>query len=234
MPQANDAVALVELTGVDRTYQLGEVQVNALRDVRLLINRGDYLSVVGASGSGKSTLLNVLGLLDRPTKGEYWLEGRDVAALDEGERAALRGKRIGFVFQAFHLLPNRTVLENVTVSMLYNGVPRNEREPRAMEALDRVGLGHRIGFKPGRLSGGERQRVAIARAIVSRPALLLSDEPTGNLDSETSESILALFDELRADGLTLVVVTHDSNVSSHAARSVFMQDGRLLDGSRNG
>lgn len=230
MQPASEAPSVVDLSCVDLTYQSGEVEVRALREVDLRINRGDYLSVVGPSGSGKSSLLNVLGILDRPSGGEYRFEGQDVSDLGEGERTALRGQRIGFVFQEFHLLPNRSVLENVMMAMLYNRSLRATREQRARDSLGRVGLGHRMDFRPGQLSGGERQRVAIARATVTRPSLLLCDEPTGNLDSTTSEAILGLFDELRADGLTLVVVTHDEQVSAHARRTVSMRDGSLSEG----
>lgn len=218
---------VLSLDGIGRTYISGEVEVAALADVHLEVGRGEYVSIVGPSGSGKSTLLNILGLLDRPTSGSYLFEGLEVATLDETDRTAVRGRRIGFVFQAFHLLSHRTVVENVTMSMLYTGVPPKERVERARAALDAVGLGHRADFTPTRLSGGERQRVAIARAVVADPAVLLADEPTGNLDSRTSDAILALFDELRAAGLTIVMITHDASVAARADRSVRIRDGRL-------
>ena len=220
---------LVRLEGVGRTFRSGEVEVRALRAADLDVNRGDYMSIVGPSGSGKSTLLNIIALLDRHTSGIYRFEGLDVSDLSEGERTGLRAHRIGFVFQSFHLLSHRTVLENVILSMLYGNVPRAERRERAMAALDRVGLTERAGFLPSRLSGGERQRVAIARAIVTRPPILLCDEPTGSLDSATSESILELFEELRGDGLTIVVVTHDPLVSARAERVISMHDGRAAE-----
>lgn len=218
---------VVELQGVSRTFQAGDVSVTALKDAELSVGRGEYVAIVGPSGSGKSTLLNLLGLLDRPTEGTYHLEGVDTSLLEEGQRAGLRSRRIGFVFQSFHLLAHRTVLENVLLATVYNGMPRAERVPAAEAALRRVGLGHRMDFRPTTLSGGERQRVAIARALVTRPGLLLADEPTGNLDSATGEAVLELFDELRADGLTLIVVTHDDYVSSHADRVVRLRDGRV-------
>jgi putative ABC transport system ATP-binding protein len=218
---------VVDLVEVSRTYQAGAVEVPALREATISVEAGEYVSVVGPSGSGKSTLLNILGLLDRPTGGVYRLEGKDVWSLPESNRTSIRGDRVGFVFQAFHLLPHRTVRENVHLSMLYSEVDRRDRDARAEEALERVGLSHRIDFKPIQLSGGERQRVAIARAIVSRPRLLLCDEPTGNLDSSTSGTILELFDDLRRDGLTLVVITHDVDVSRHAERQVSIIDGTL-------
>lgn len=220
---------LLDLVGVGRSFQSGEVAVAALRDVDLQVGTSDYLSIVGPSGSGKSTLLNIVGLLDRHTAGTFRFEGQDLATIGEGNRTRLRAERIGFVFQAFHLLSHRSVLDNVKLATVYSRVDPAQRSERARAALDRVGLTHRIDFPPSRLSGGERQRVAIARAIVTRPSLLLCDEPTGNLDSATSESILALFAELRSDGLTLLVVTHDPNVSAHADRTVHMRDGFLYE-----
>ncbi|MEV7077966.1 ABC transporter ATP-binding protein [Streptomyces sp. NPDC093516] len=205
--------------------------MHALRDVELMVHRGEHLSVVGPSGSGKSTLLNVLGLLDRPSSGAYWLDGVLTNELADLERTALRGSRIGFVFQSFQLLPYRTVDENVMLAETYRAPHpdrrRGTRRERAREALARVGLGHRLGFLPGRLSGGERQRVAIARALLGEPALLLCDEPTGNLDSENTESVLQLFDELQEQGMTLLVITHDDAVSARAGRRVRIRDGRL-------
>jgi putative ABC transport system ATP-binding protein len=219
---------VVRLDGVWRSFP-GPPTVDAVRGIDLTIRRGDYLSIVGPSGSGKSTLLHLLGLLDRPTKGTYHLDGIDTANLRETDRAVLRGGRIGFVFQAFHLLAHRTVVENVLLSMVYSGVARAERRERAVDAVTRVGLAHRIQAAPTTLSGGERQRVAIARALAARPSLLLADEPTGNLDSATSATILDLFDELHADGLTLAVITHDDAVSRRAQRRVRLVDGRLVD-----
>lgn len=218
---------VVELVGVGRQFATGEVTIPALAEASLSVHRGEYVAVVGPSGSGKSTMLNVIGLLDRPTEGSYLFEGIDTAALTEAQRAGLRSRRIGFVFQSFHLLAHRSVIENVLLSTIYNGMPRPDRIPAAESALLRVGLGHRMDFLPTRLSGGERQRVAIARALVTRPALLLADEPTGNLDSATGGAVLDLFDELRADGLTLMVVTHDSQVSTHADRAIHLRDGRI-------
>lgn len=227
MEQHSSGSPTVELQGVGRRYEAGDVEIPALVDADLKIGRGEYAAVVGPSGSGKSTLLNVVGLLDRPTAGRYLLEGIDTASLNEGQRAGLRSRRIGFVFQAFHLLAHRSVLENVMLSTVYNGMPRSERKQAAERALDRVGLDHRVDFLPTRLSGGERQRVAIARAIVTTPAVLLCDEPTGNLDSSTGETVLELFDELRIDGLTLIIVTHDEMVSDHADRVIRMRDGQI-------
>lgn len=218
---------VVQLQAVCRSFTAGDVTVEALVDADMVIERGEYVAVVGPSGSGKSTMLNVLGLLDRPTAGTYRFDGIDTGNLTEGQRAWLRSRGIGFVFQAFHLLAHRSVVENVLLSTIYNGMPREERLPAAEDALVRVGLAHRMEFSPTSLSGGERQRVAIARAIVTRPSLLLCDEPTGNLDSATGEAVLALFAELRAGGLTLIVVTHDEIVSGHADRIVNLSDGRV-------
>ncbi|MDY0830175.1 ABC transporter ATP-binding protein [Microbacterium sp. BG28] len=228
---AIDAVSeapLVQLRDVTRSFP-GPPEVQALKGINLTVERGDYVSIVGPSGSGKSTMLSILGLLDRPSVGEYHLDGVLTSSLDEDSRAAVRARRIGFVFQAFHLMSRRTVLDNVLMPMLYSGVPRGEREDRARVALERVGLGGRTGFLPGLLSGGERQRVAVARAVVSRPSLLLADEPTGNLDRRTSDEVMDLFDELRADGLTLIVITHDDAVAARANRRVRIADGRLSE-----
>lgn len=217
---------LVELRDVTRSFP-GPPEVQALKGASLIAEAGDYISIVGPSGSGKSTMLNLLGLLDRPSVGEYRLAGELTGDLTEDERAAVRARFIGFVFQSFHLMPRRTVLDNVLMPMLYSGVPRREREDRAREALERVGLGHRIDFLPSSLSGGERQRVAVARAVVSGPRLLLADEPTGNLDQRTSGEVMALFEELNADGLTLIIITHDDAVARRARRCIRIADGRL-------
>ena len=229
-PEAGAAApaAVVDLRGVTRVFPT-EPPVHALRGIDLVVQPGDHVAIVGASGSGKSTLLNVLGLLDRPTEGIYLLDGIDTALLSDRERAGVRGRRIGFVFQSFHLLSHRSVEENVMLAELYRGESRSGRFDRAVAALERVGLAHRIGFLPTRLSGGERQRVAIARAIVGRPSLLLCDEPTGNLDSENTLSVLALFDQLREQGLTIVVITHDTDVAAHAHRHLRMIDGHLSE-----
>jgi ABC-type lipoprotein export system ATPase subunit len=220
--------AVVELRGLGRTYG-SEPPVHALRGVDLTIHVGDFLAIVGPSGSGKSTLLNILGCLDRPTAGTYKIDGIDAAGLTEGERTTLRGLTIGFVFQSFHLLPHRTALENVMLAEMYGRGERDGRRERAMVALERVGMGDRAEFLPTKLSGGEQQRVAIARALLGSPKLLLCDEPTGNLDSANTESLLLLFDALGRDGLTLVVVTHDEEVAAHARRVVRMVDGRLTE-----
>ncbi len=222
------APPVIELRGLIRSFP-GDTPVHALRGADLVVERGDYVSVVGPSGSGKSTLLHLLGLLDRPTSGDYLLDGLPTRDLTERDRSALRGGRIGFVFQAFHLLPHRTVLDNVLLATLYSGVPRADRRDRALAALERVGMGHRLDFLPPVLSGGERQRVAVARAVIASPHVLLADEPTGNLDSATSAGVLDLFDDLHAGGLTLVVITHDPVVSARARRQVRIDDGVLRE-----
>ena len=219
---------VVEIRDVTRSFP-GPPEVQALKGINLTIEPGDYVGIVGPSGSGKSTMLNILGLLDRPTVGEYKLSGALTSNLSEDDRAAARARFIGFVFQSFHLMPRRTVLDNVLMPMLYSGVPRRARDDRAREALDRVGLSHRVDFLPGSLSGGERQRVAVARAVVSRPKLLLADEPTGNLDQRTSGEVMELFEELNADGLTLVIITHDQHVAERARRRIEIRDGRLTE-----
>ncbi|MGW2161799.1 ABC transporter ATP-binding protein [Nonomuraea sp. NPDC001699] len=203
--------------------------VRALAAVDLRVERSDYVAVVGPSGSGKSTLLNTLGLLDRPTRGSYRLDGIETTTLKDGARTAVRGSRIGFVFQSFHLLPHRSVLENVMLAEVYGRTPRAGRRERATRALERVGLSHRVGFLPGRLSGGERQRAAIARALLGEPSLLLCDEPTGNLDSRNTGAVLDLFDDLRAQGMTIVVITHETEVSDRAGRRVRITDGVLTE-----
>ena len=220
------APPVVELLQAERTFD-GTPPVYALKAADLVVERGDYLAIVGPSGSGKSTLLHLLGLLDRPTGGTYLLDGIDTAELSETERAGLRAQRIGFVFQSFHLLAHRTTVENVMLAEIYRSGGAADRRTRAAEALERVGLGHRLDAFPTTLSGGERQRVAVARALIGTPSLLLADEPTGNLDSKTSESILELFDNLHQSGLTLAVITHDDSVSERAQRRVRIQDGTL-------
>jgi putative ABC transport system ATP-binding protein len=218
----------MEFRRVGLTYP-GPPPVTALRPCDLTVRRGEFVTVIGPSGSGKSTFLNVAGLLDAPTEGSYLLDGIDVAGAGEAARAALRGRHIGFVFQSFHLMPHRSALENVALAMVYNRSSRADRAARARTALTRVGLGHRIDAVPTRLSGGERQRVAIARALVARPSLLLCDEPTGNLDTATAESVLALLDELHAEGMTVLVITHDPAVAAHGERTIAIRDGVLVE-----
>ena len=220
--------AVVELAGVTRTFA-GSPPVEAVKGADLVVEEGGYVAIVGPSGSGKSTLLHILGCLDTPSAGSYQLRGIDVGALNDGDRTSLRGAEVGFVFQAFHLLPYRSVIENVMTGLVYNRTPRRVRRQRSREALERVGLGHRLDFTPRQLSGGERQRVAVARAIAAEPSLMLCDEPTGNLDTKTTEALLDLFDQLRTDGLTLMVITHEERVSQRADRRIEMIDGVLSE-----
>jgi putative ABC transport system ATP-binding protein len=219
------------LDAVERTYQ-GVVAVHALRPVSLAVEQGELVSIAGRSGSGKSTFLNVLGLLDRASRGGYYVRGVDVAALTEAELTTLRSRQFGFVFQQYHLMADRTAVENAELGLLYRGIPRTERRARARQALARVGLEHRLDALPGTLSGGERQRVAIARALCQRPRVLLCDEPTGNLDHENSENIVGLLGELHRDGLTVVVVTHDQSIAERMPRQLRMLDGVVTDVSR--
>lgn len=228
VPSHAAAPPVIRLHQVSRVFD-STPPVHALRDVDLTIEAGDYVAIVGPSGSGKSTLLNVLGLLDRPTSGTYELDGYDLGGLGDAQRAGLRAERLGFVFQAFHLIGHRTALENVMFGGMYRGVRKSERRARAIRALDRVGVLQRAGFRPDHLSGGERQRVAVARALAVEPSILLCDEPTGNLDSANTASMLDLFDELVDGGLTVCVITHDLNVASRAHRRVRIIDGRLSD-----
>ncbi|WP_084718720.1 ABC transporter ATP-binding protein [Streptacidiphilus carbonis] len=220
---------VIRMRGVTRTFP-SPPPVTALRSCELTVLPGEYVAVVGPSGSGKSTFLNLLGLLDRPSSGTYELDGIDTGTLAESRRTALRGQRIGFVFQSFHLLPHRTAAENVALAQLYNRTPRGGRRAAARDVLQRVGLGHRLDALPTRMSGGERQRVAIARALVNEPSLLLCDEPTGNLDSVTADRVMTLFEELHATGLTLLVITHDRDVAARAGRTVTIRDGVLRPG----
>ena len=214
--------------GVTRTYELDGVSVPALRGVSLTIEPSDYVAIVGASGSGKSTLMHLLGGLDRPTSGTLLIGGRDVATLDTVEMARLRNETIGFVFQSFHLLARTTARDNVALPLVYRGVGRRERRTRAAAMLDRVGLDHRLDHHPNQMSGGEQQRVAIARALVTDPSVLLADEPTGNLDSATGHSVLALLESLNAEGVAVVLVTHDRDVAARARRQIVMRDGEIV------
>jgi len=221
-------VPVVRFEAVGKTYP-GPPPVTALHPADLVVEQGEYVAVVGPSGSGKSTFLNVVGLLDRPSTGRYELDGVDVSGLKEAERSAIRGRRVGFVFQSFHLMPYRSAVENVALAQLYTGPSPRERRRAALEVLDRVGLAHRAHALPTVMSGGERQRVAIARALANRPSLLLCDEPTGNLDSETAATVLALLDEVHAAGFTVVVITHDLQVAARTPRRITIRDG-VLDG----
>jgi putative ABC transport system ATP-binding protein len=221
------AEPLVRLEDVTKVYRMGDVELRALAGVTLDIHPGEFTAIMGASGSGKSTLMNLLGCLDRPTSGRYLLEGREISSLGNDELAALRNRTIGFVFQSFNLLSRTSALENVELPLLYAGVPTAERHQRARESLQLVGLGDRLDHHPNQMSGGQQQRVAIARALVNRPRILLADEPTGNLDSHTSEDVMALFQALGHTGITVILVTHEPDIAAYAARVITMRDGLI-------
>lgn len=221
------AEPLIKVEGITKVYQVGEQEVRALDGVDLTIERGEYIALMGPSGSGKSTLMNVLGCLDTPTDGKYVLNGNEVEVLTEDELADIRNREIGFVFQTFNLLPRYTSLENVSLPMIYGGFTKSERVQRGTEVLNQVGLGDRVGHRPNELSGGQRQRVAVARALVNRPSIILADEPTGNLDSKTSYEIMRLFDEIHANGNTIILVTHEEDIAAHTHRIVRLRDGKV-------
>jgi putative ABC transport system ATP-binding protein len=222
------APPLLQLEGVSRIYDMGRVQVAALRDVNLTIEAGEFVAVLGPSGSGKSTLMNLIGCLDRPTTGTYRLGGQDVAMLTGDDLATVRGRNVGFVFQSYDLLPRTSALENVATPLMYQAIGRRERLVRAQAVLERLGLGDRLDHHPNELSGGQQQRVGIARALVTDPPIILADEPTGNLDTVSGADVLALFRQLHQTGRTVILITHDADVASHADRQVHVRDGRVL------
>ena len=226
------AVALIEARNLTKTYVMGDMTVHALRGVSLDIEDGDFVAIMGASGSGKSTLMNILGCLDQPTEGEYHLAGEAVEAMASDQLASIRNRRIGFVFQQFNLLPRTSALENVELPMVYSGVKALQRRERAMAALTRVGLGERWQHTPAELSGGQQQRVAIARALVNKPQLILADEPTGALDTKTSEDIMHLLSDLNAQGMTVVIVTHEADIAAWARRRLVFRDGQIIEDVR--
>jgi putative ABC transport system ATP-binding protein len=232
MNEHREQLPLIALRGVSKIYRTGDVEVAALRGVDFRVESGEFVAIMGSSGSGKSTLMNLLGCLDRPTAGQYFLDGQDVSSLDRNGLAIVRNRTLGFVFQSFNLLARTSALENVELPLLYAGMPARERRRRAREALERVGLGARLDHHPRQLSGGQQQRVAIARALVGQPRVILADEPTGNLDSRTSVEVMALFQELRHEGITLVLVTHEPDIANHAGRVVVVKDGRIISDRR--
>jgi len=218
---------IIRTKNLTKAYQMGAEEVKALKGVDLEIQKGDYVAIMGPSGSGKSTLMNLIGCLDTPSSGEYWLNDRAVNTMTEDELARVRNEEVGFVFQSFHLLPRYTALENVQLPLVYSNTDREQRLERAKQALEAVDLADRMGHRPNQLSGGQRQRVAIARALINRPSILLADEPTGNLDTATGQEILALFDRLHQSGNTIILVTHESDVAVHARRAIHLRDGKI-------
>ena len=226
-------MSLLQIRALTKEYTMGGQILRALDNVDLSIERGDYVAITGTSGSGKSTMLNILGCLDRPSHGSYILNGNDVSQLDPDELADIRNHEIGFIFQSFNLLPRATALANVMQPLIYRGVPRTERKRLATEALEHVGLGSRMDHLPNQLSGGQRQRVAIARALVTKPSILLADEPTGNLDTRTTVEIMKLFDELHRQQQTIIIVTHEAEIAGHCHRIVRLEDGRVAEDRRN-
>jgi putative ABC transport system ATP-binding protein len=219
---------LIEMTSITKNYEMGEAMVHALRGIDLRVDGAEFLAIVGPSGSGKSTLMNLVGCLDRPSSGEYYLDGKKVDDLGDDQLARIRNKSIGFVFQTFNLLPRTNCLHNVELPLLYSSVSRKERENSALAILERVGLGDRIYHNPNELSGGERQRVAIARALVNDPTIVLADEPTGNLDSKTGSEIMAIFSELNKEGKTIVLVTHERYIAEYSRRVIYLKDGKVV------
>ena len=222
-----DSGVVIRTEGLTKVYEMSAEQVHALSGIDVEIRKGEYVAIMGHSGSGKSTLMNLIGCLDSPSAGRYWLAGRLVSDLDDDELAYIRNKEIGFVFQTFNLLPRATALHNVELPLIYNGTPAEERVERAKQALERVDLIPRMNHKPNELSGGQRQRVAIARALVNNPSIVLADEPTGNLDSKTGEEIMSLFENLHLQGNTIILVTHEMDIAQHAHRVIFIRDGKI-------
>lgn len=224
---------VISLKGIKRQFNLGDEIIYALNEINLEINKNEYVALMGPSGSGKSTLMNILGCLDTPSAGQYFLQGKDVSQSSDNELAAVRNKEIGFIFQTFNLIPRLTTIENVALPLIYAGWSKKERDARAVEVLQQVGLGDRMKHKPNELSGGQRQRVAVARALVNNPSLILADEPTGNLDTKTSYEIMKLFEDIHANGNTLVVVTHEEDIAAYTHRIVRMRDGLVESDSPN-
>ena len=224
---------VIKIEGIKKIYTLGTQTVKALDGVSISINRNEYVAIMGPSGSGKSTLMNILGCLDTPTEGNYLLNGTDVSNMDDNELSEVRNREIGFIFQSFNLLPRYNAMENVALPLIYSGIPRSEREQRAVEALNNVGLGDRTEHRPSELSGGQRQRVAIARALINKPSIVLADEPTGNLDTKTSIDIMQLFEQIYKSGNTVIIVTHEEDIANYARRIIRLRDGKIESDTEN-
>ncbi|MEK7379902.1 MAG: ABC transporter ATP-binding protein [Gemmatimonadota bacterium] len=233
LPPGLPGDAVIVTRGITREYEMGAETIRALRGIDMVIRRNEFVAIMGPSGSGKSTLMNIIGCLDSPSAGEYWLNGHAVSDLNDNELARIRNREIGFVFQTFNLLPRATALQNVELPMVYAGISSRKRREAAEATLARVGLADRVQHRPNELSGGQRQRVAIARALVNHPSILLADEPTGNLDSRTSEEILALFDQLYNEGQTIIIVTHEHDIAAHARREIHLKDGLVESDTQN-
>ncbi len=220
---------VVRVKNIHKVYKVGKIEVNALRGIDLEIKKGEFVAIMGPSGSGKSTLMNIIGCLDKPTNGEYWLEEHKIETMNDNQLAEIRNKKIGFVFQTFNLLPKATILHNVELPLIYAGVKKNIRKEKAQHLLEKIGLGKRLKHKPNELSGGERQRVAIARALINEPSLILADEPTGNLDSKTGGEIMEIFTNLNKSGKTIILVTHDNEIAKYAQRTIIIKDGKIIN-----
>jgi putative ABC transport system ATP-binding protein len=226
--------SIIKIENISKVYDTGAVQVHALRDVNLSIEQGDFVAIMGQSGSGKSTLMNILGCLDRPTSGVYELDGINISKMESRELSSIRNKKIGFVFQSFNLIPRTSSLKNVELPMIYAKIGKKERRERAIELLEKVGLGERLDHMPNEISGGQKQRIAIARALANKPAIILADEPTGNLDTSSSEEIMNIFTELNKEGVTVIVVTHEDNIAKYTKRTIRFRDGQIIEDRRRG
>jgi putative ABC transport system ATP-binding protein len=226
--------AVIALRNVERLYRMGETEVRALNGVTLVVSRGEFVAVMGASGSGKSTMMNIIGCLDVPTRGRYWLDGIDIRRLDDSALSRIRNRKIGFIFQSFNLIPRTSALANVEMPLIYAGVRAKERRDRALAALDMVGMSDRVEHLPSQMSGGQQQRVAVARAIVTNPSLILADEPTGNLDTHSSAEVMGIFQRLNQQGRTVVIITHEADIGAYARRTVRVRDGLIVDDERRG
>ncbi|MEK7274420.1 MAG: ABC transporter ATP-binding protein [Candidatus Desantisbacteria bacterium] len=232
MSNNTNSAVLIDVKSIAKIYQIGKIEVSALKEITFQIERGEFVSIMGTSGSGKTTLMDILGCLMKPTKGKYFLEGQNVSQLKDDELAEIRNKKIGFVFQGFNLLARTPALHNVELPLIYNDTPKKERRERAYQVLQLVGLEHRVHHRPNELSGGQQQRVAIARALINNPSIIFADEPTGNLDSQSGEEIMEIFDKLHQQGSTIIMVTHERDIAEHASRIIHLKDGQIIEDER--